>query len=122
MVDSVMKSHGERGFFARTWCALEFAQHGLNTQLAQCSLSFTRQQGTLRGLHFQASPHDEDKLVRCVRGAVYDVIVDLRPGSPSYHCWTAFELTAENRHGLYIPRGCAHAAGMGRPPPPPRGS
>jgi dTDP-4-dehydrorhamnose 3,5-epimerase len=98
----------ERGFFARSWCRNEFEQHGLNPSLVQCNVSFNRKRGTLRGLHLQAAPHAEAKLVRCTRGALFDVAVDLRPGSPTYLTWTGSTLTAENRRALYIPEGCAH--------------
>jgi dTDP-4-dehydrorhamnose 3,5-epimerase len=98
----------ERGFFARTWCAREFADQGLNPQLAQCNVSFSPKRGTLRGMHYQEAPHGEVKLVRCTHGAIYDVIVDLRPDSPSRLKWAAVELSAENRHALYIPEGLAH--------------
>jgi len=98
----------ERGFFARTWCRQELAVQGLDTEIAQESLSFNRHCGTLRGLHFQRPPHDEIKIVRCMRGAIFDVIVDLRPRSPSYLRWQGFELTAANRRALYIPKGFAH--------------
>jgi dTDP-4-dehydrorhamnose 3,5-epimerase len=98
----------ERGFFARAWCEDEFAEHGLTTRIAQCNISWNARRGTLRGLHFQAEPHAEVKLVRCSRGAVYDVIVDLRPSSPSYTRWAGVELTAENRRTLYVPEGFAH--------------
>lgn len=98
----------ERGAFARTFCAHEFAAHGLETAIAQCSASFNAKKGTLRGLHFQAPPHSEAKLVRVTAGAIYDVAVDLRAGSPTYGQWAAAELTAENRRMLYIPKGCAH--------------
>jgi dTDP-4-dehydrorhamnose 3,5-epimerase len=98
----------ERGFFARSWCEDEFAEHGLTTRIAQCNISWNARRGTLRGLHFQAEPHAEVKLVRCVRGAIYDVIVDLRPSSPSYKHWVGVELTAENRHTLYVPERFAH--------------
>jgi dTDP-4-dehydrorhamnose 3,5-epimerase len=98
----------ERGFFARAWCGREFESHGLNTKLAQCNISFNRHQGTLRGLHYQAPPHEETKVVRVTRGAIYDVAVDLRPNSPTYKEWTAVELTAENRRMFYIPPGFAH--------------
>jgi dTDP-4-dehydrorhamnose 3,5-epimerase len=98
----------ERGFFARTWCRQELAAQGLDTEIAQESVSYNRHRGTLRGLHFQRSPHDETKIVRCMRGAIFDVIVDLRPLSPSYRRWQGFELTAENRRALYIPKGFAH--------------
>jgi len=98
----------ERGFFARTWCRQEFAARGLDTEIAQESLSLSRQHGTVRGLHFQRPPHDETKIVQCTRGAIFDAIVDLRRHSPSYLRWQGFELTAENRQALYIPKGCAH--------------
>ncbi|MDP8985029.1 MAG: dTDP-4-dehydrorhamnose 3,5-epimerase [Pseudomonadota bacterium] len=98
----------ERGFFARTFCADEFAAHGLATHMSQCSVSFNAKKATLRGLHFQASPHDEEKLVRCTAGAVFDVIVDLRPESPTRWEWFGAELTAANRRALYIPKGFAH--------------
>jgi dTDP-4-dehydrorhamnose 3,5-epimerase len=98
----------ERGFFARTWCLQELAAHGLDTEIAQESVSYNRNRGTLRGLHFQRSPHDETKIVRCTRGAIFDVIVDIRPRSPTYLRWQGFELTAENRRAIYIPKGFAH--------------
>lgn len=98
----------ERGFFARTWCQHEFAAHGLNPQLAQCNISFNARRGTLRGMHYQAEPHPEAKLVRCTQGAIYDVVVDLRPASPTYKQWLAVELSADNRLQLYIPEGLAH--------------
>ena len=98
----------ERGFFARTHCRREFAAAGLNPDIAQCSVSFNTRRGTLRGMHHQAPPFAETKLVRCTQGAIYDVILDLRPGSASFRRWTAFELTAENRRILYIPKGMAH--------------
>lgn len=98
----------DRGFFARTFCARTFAERGLNPELAQASLSFNRRAGTLRGLHFQAFPALEDKLVRCDRGGVFDVVVDLRPGSPTFGQWISEELTAANGRQLYIPKGFAH--------------
>lgn len=98
----------ERGFFARTFCAAEFARRGLAAPVAQSSLSFNARRGTLRGLHFQAPPDEEEKLVRCTSGAIFDVIVDLRPGSPTRHGWFGTELSAENHRALYIPKGCAH--------------
>jgi dTDP-4-dehydrorhamnose 3,5-epimerase len=98
----------ERGFFARTFCAEEFAARGLMPDVAQCNISFNRRPGTLRGLHYQRAPHGEVKLVRCTRGAVYDVIVDIRQGSPTFARWFAVELSAENRTMLYIPQGFAH--------------
>ena len=98
----------ERGFFARTWCRQELAAQGLDTEIAQESLSFTRHRGTVRGLHFQRPPYEETKIVRSMRGGIFDVIVDLRPRSPSYLRWQGFELTAENRRALYVPKGFAH--------------
>ena len=97
-----------RGFFARSWCRQEFEEHGLSARLAQCNISFNRKRGTLRGMHYQTAPHEEAKLVRCTMGAVYDVVLDLRPASPTWGCWVAVELTARNRKQLYIPEGVAH--------------
>lgn len=98
----------ERGWFARSWCAREFAAHGLEARLAQISLSFNRERGTLRGMHYQRPPHGEAKLVRCVRGAIWDVALDLRPQSPTRGQWQGFELSAENGHALFVPEGFAH--------------
>ncbi len=98
----------ERGFFARSWCQREFAQHGLNAKLAQCNISVTSQKGTLRGMHFQAAPFAEAKLVRCTRGAIYDVVVDLRSQSPTFREWIAVVLTAEKHNMVYVPGGCGH--------------
>jgi|SRR5215217_4304745 len=98
----------ERGFFARTWDREEFEAHGLNPHLAQCSISFNKWKGTLRGMHYQAAPHEEAKLVRCTRGAIYDVILDLRPSSPTYKRWVAVELKAKTHRMLYVPEGFAH--------------
>lgn len=98
----------ERGHFARTMCSTEFAQHALVDHFAQCSESYNRRRGTLRGMHFQNPPHAEVKLVRCAQGAIYDVIVDLRPASPTYLRWEGFELTVANGRSLYIPQGFAH--------------
>jgi dTDP-4-dehydrorhamnose 3,5-epimerase len=98
----------DRGFFARAWCEREFAENGLNTRLVQCNVSFNRRRGTLRGMHFQRPPHAEAKLVRCTRGAIHDVIIDLRAGSPTYKQWLGVDLTAENRRMLYVPEGFAH--------------
>ena len=104
-----IEPHGdERGFLARTWCAEEFAAHDINPRLVQCNITFTKQKGTLRGMHFQKHPHWEAKLVRCTRGAIYDVILDLRPDSPTFKQWFAATLTAENRTMLYVPEGFAH--------------
>lgn len=98
----------ERGFFARTWCQRELAAAGLSTEIAQESISYSRNKATLRGLHFQRAPHGEVKIVRCLHGAIYDVIVDIRPDSPTYLRWQGFELTAANRRALYVPNGCLH--------------
>jgi dTDP-4-dehydrorhamnose 3,5-epimerase len=98
----------ERGFFARTWCQNEFAAEGLNTRLVQCSISYNARKATLRGLHYQAAPYEESKLVRCTRGAICDVVLDLRLPSPTFKNWISLVLTAENRHMVYIPEGCAH--------------
>jgi dTDP-4-dehydrorhamnose 3,5-epimerase len=98
----------ERGFFARAWCQREFLAHGLNPTLAQCSISFSKAKGTLRGMHYQAPPHEEAKLVRCTAGAIYDVAIDLRPNSPTFRQWVAAELTSTNRAMLYVPEGVAH--------------
>lgn len=98
----------ERGSFARTWCAREFEKRGLNPRLVQCNISTNRRRGTLRGMHFQRAPHAEAKLVRCTRGAIFDVIVDLRPGSPTFARWVGQELSADNHRMFYIPEGFAH--------------
>jgi len=98
----------ERGFFARTFCQKEFEAHGLRPTLVQCSVSFNKKKGTLRGMHYQVPPHEEAKLVRCTRGAIYDVVLDLRPSSPTFKQWVAEELTAANRRMVYIPEGFAH--------------
>ena len=98
----------ERGYFARTWDGAAMAAAGLDARVAQCSTSFNAAAGTLRGMHYQAAPHAEAKLVRCTRGRVFDVAVDLRPGSPTFRRWAGAELSAENGHALYVPEGCAH--------------
>lgn len=98
----------DRGFFARVWCEREFRAHGLEPKIAQSSISLNRRGGTLRGMHYQAAPHEEVKLVRCTRGAIYDVIIDLRVPSPTFGQHVAVELTADNQCSLYIPRGFAH--------------
>ncbi len=102
------RRHDERGFFARTWCREEFEAQGLNVDLAQCNVSFNLRRGTFRGLHYQRPPHAEHKLVRCTRGAIHDVLVDLRPDSLQCGHWQAFELSAENHSMLFIPPGVAH--------------
>jgi dTDP-4-dehydrorhamnose 3,5-epimerase len=98
----------ERGFFARSFCTEEFQQQGLASNFVQCSISFTSQLGTIRGMHYQIAPDTETKLVRCTRGAIYDVILDLRPESPTFRQWVSAELTTDNHQMLYIPAGCAH--------------
>jgi dTDP-4-dehydrorhamnose 3,5-epimerase len=98
----------ERGFFARSFCADEFQRRGLDTNFVQCNVSFTAQRGTIRGMHYQVAPDTETKLVRCTKGSIYDVILDLRPESPAFRQWVAAELTANNHQMFYIPPGCAH--------------
>jgi dTDP-4-dehydrorhamnose 3,5-epimerase len=98
----------ERGWFARSFDAEEFAERGLNPVVVQCNASFNARAGTLRGMHYQADPHAESKLVRCVRGAIFDVAVDLREDSPTFCSWHAVELSAESRRAFYIPEGLAH--------------
>jgi len=98
----------ERGFFARSWCQEEFEKNGLDTNLTQCSISFNAKKNTLRGMHYQTAPHEETKLVRCTRGAMFDVIVDLRHKSPTFKHWFAAELSAENHLMMYVPKGFAH--------------
>lgn len=98
----------QRGFFARSWCEKEFEDLGLNPKVAQCSVSFNIRKGTLRGIHYQDAPHQEAKLVRCTRGAIYDVVVDLRPQSTTFKNWMAAVLTADKRNMVYIPEGCGH--------------
>jgi dTDP-4-dehydrorhamnose 3,5-epimerase len=104
----LVRAQDERGFFARSFSAEEFAAHGLPAEMPQSSVSCNLRRGTLRGLHYQAPPHGEDKLVRCTAGAIFDVIVDLRGGSPTQHRWFGTELTADNRRALFIPKGFAH--------------
>jgi dTDP-4-dehydrorhamnose 3,5-epimerase len=98
----------DRGYFARTFCAREFADAGLATQFVQHSISHTARSGTIRGMHFQRPPHQEVKLIRCLAGAMFDVLIDLRPQSPTYMQWEAFELTAGDGFELYVPAGLAH--------------
>lgn len=98
----------ERGSFARSWCQREFEDRHLNARLVQCNVSFNAKRGTLRGMHFQASPFAEAKLVRCTRGRLFDVVVDLRPDSETFKGWIGFELTPGNGRMLYAPEGCAH--------------
>ena len=98
----------ERGFFSRTWCEREFIEAGLSTRISQANVSLSRDKGTVRGMHLQLPPAAEIKLVRCIRGAIYDVIIDLRPSSPTFCEWVGVELTSENRRALYVPEGFAH--------------
>ncbi len=98
----------ERGFFARTWDEKEFAAQGLEARVVQCNVSYNPRRGTVRGMHYQHAPHEEVKLVRCTRGAILDVIVDVRPGSPTELQWVGVELTWQNRLMMYVPRGFAH--------------
>lgn len=107
-VVELARMEDERGFFARSFCREEFLAHGLNPTIMQCNVSWNRLKGTLRGLHYQAAPHEEAKLVRCTRGAVFDVIVDLRLESPTRYRWHAVTLDAQNRLALYVPTGFAH--------------
>lgn len=102
------RKNDQRGFFARTWCVDEFSKHGLKTNLAQQNMSLTMKRGTLRGMHFQKAPHAETKVVRCTKGAIYDVIIDLRPDSPTHRQWFGIELTSENYNMVYVPEGFAH--------------
>ncbi|MFP6730771.1 MAG: dTDP-4-dehydrorhamnose 3,5-epimerase [Alphaproteobacteria bacterium] len=108
MVVDIEPIEDERGFFARGFCAAEFAAQGLAGSFVQTNIAFNKQRGTLRGLHYQAEPKPEPKLVRCTRGVIFDVAVDLRPGSPTQGRWSGHELSAENHRALYIPEGCAH--------------
>ena len=97
-----------RGFFARTWCQKELEDHGLSARIAQANVSFNTRAGTLRGMHYQVAPYEETKLIRCTRGALYDVIIDLRRSSPTYKQWMGVELTAQNYKMLYVPPYFAH--------------
>ena len=108
LVVELEKREDPRGYFARTWCSTEFEKHGL-PKFVQTNMSMSRQRGTIRGLHYQAAPHGEAKYMRCIRGAIFDVAVDVRPHSPTYKKWIGVELTADNRKALFIPEGLAHA-------------
>lgn len=101
-------SQDKRGFFARTWCAQEFKENGLVSNISQCSFSSNLKCGTLRGMHYQAEPYPEAKLIRCTSGAIYDVILDIRPESPTFKEWEAFELSSENMRSIFVPPGFAH--------------
>ena len=102
------KLEDDRGFFARSWCEREFEAHGLNARLVQCDISFSKRRGTLRGMHYQLSPYEEAKLVRCTSGSIYDAIIDLRPDSSTFKRTIGLVLTAENHKMLYVPEGFAH--------------
>jgi dTDP-4-dehydrorhamnose 3,5-epimerase len=106
LIEPEVKSD-ERGFFARVFCEREFAQHGLNTRYVQCNVSHNARKGTLRGMHFQRPPHGEIKIVRCIRGSAFDVIIDLRPESKTRGLWEGVELSASNQRMLYVPDGFA---------------
>ena len=107
-VIEIQKLEDARGFFARAWCKNEFERHGLISHLMQSNISFSNRKGTLRGMHYQIAPNQESKLVRCTKGAIYDVIIDLRPNSLTYKQWLGTELTAENYKMLYVPESFAH--------------
>jgi len=98
----------ERGFFARTFCREEFGRYGLNPHIAQCSISYNEQRGTLRGMHYQIPPCQEAKVVSCIRGSIYDVILDLRPDSPTYSQWASFQMRKDDPCMIYVPEGFAH--------------
>lgn len=98
----------ERGFFARSFCKEEFQKNGLETDIVQCNISYNKKKGTLRGMHYQAAPFEEAKIVSCTKGSIYDVVVDLRRDSPTYRNWYAKELSTDSYQMLYIPKGCAH--------------
>lgn len=102
------KREDERGFFARTWCEREFLERGLNPKFVQCSISYNRVKGTLRGMHYQVAPHEEAKLIRCTAGSIYDVIIDLRPDSPTFTQHFGANLSAGNHHMMYAPERFAH--------------
>lgn len=104
----IKKNEDERGFFGRSWCRKELEEHGLNANMAQANTSFSFKKGTLRGMHFQIHPNEETKLIRCVRGAIFDVVIDLRPVSSTFKQWIGVELTADNYKMLYVPEGFAH--------------
>jgi dTDP-4-dehydrorhamnose 3,5-epimerase len=108
LVAQLERKDDERGFFARVWCEDEAVAHGIDPRVAQCNLSYNRLRGTLRGMHYRVAPHAEAKTIRCVRGAIFDAIIDLRPESPSYLQWFGVVLSADNRTSLYVPEGLAH--------------
>jgi dTDP-4-dehydrorhamnose 3,5-epimerase len=102
------KHRDERGYFARTWCRNEFKENGLNSNLAQANTALSFQKGTLRGMHYQIAPYEETKIIRCIRGSVFDVVIDIRPDSITYGQWLGVELSFENQTMLYVPEGFAH--------------
>ncbi len=102
------KIEDERGFFSRLWCKNELEELNLNANVVQSNISYNKKKGTLRGLHYQKAPYQETKYVRCTKGSVFDVVVDLRPNSSTYKKWYGVELSQENAHMLYVPKGCAH--------------
>lgn len=104
----IEKCEDERGFFARTWDSSTYKEMGLNSNLVQSSISFSRERGTVRGMHFQKPPYEEDKIVRCTKGKIFDVIIDLRSDSPTFTKWESFELSEKNHKMLYVPKGFAH--------------
>ncbi len=104
----IKKIEDDRGFFGRSWCKKEMEEHGLNGNLCQANTSFSKLKGTIRGMHYQISPYEETKLIRCTRGSIFDVIIDLRPTSESYLKWFGAELTQDNYKMLYVPEGFAH--------------
>lgn len=104
----VQKLEDERGFFGRAWCKKEYEQHGLNPNIVQANISYNRKKGTLRGMHYQVAPFAECKTIRCITGSLFDVIIDIRPESPTFKQWIAVELTAENFKTIYVPEGFAH--------------
>jgi dTDP-4-dehydrorhamnose 3,5-epimerase len=107
-VVEIEKLTDDRGFFARSWCEKEFEAQGLTARVVQANVSYNLKKGTLRGMHYQIAPYQECKLIRCTRGAIYDVIIDLRTGSPTYKQWTGVELTADNYTMFFVPRDFAH--------------
>ena len=104
----IEKMEDNRGFFARAWCQREFEKHGLTARILQVNISFNKEKGTLRGMHYQMAPYEESKFVRCTSGAIYDVVIDLRPDSPTFRRWTGVELTETNYKMLYVPENFAH--------------
>jgi len=104
----IEKLEEEHGFFTRTWCEKEFESYELISHFVQCNINYSKKKGTIRGLHYQKQPYEEVKLIRCTKGAIFDVIIDLRPTSLTYTQWISVELTADNRRMLYVPKGFAH--------------